>query len=684
MRDSSERLVPVRANEGALKFLFCCLIAVFFGVISLDRLHWLIYEKPWISPFHEGFTWTFLPAIKMEPANDYWYHYLGLTGLPLVTRLLHWIATTSQGSSELTLDYAASFGKLYFSFLYIAIVLMCALIIRWSGWRFGFPILLMLLMLNYLDPFAGPYHRIVNTMGFFELYLYAYTALMVYLVISFRAGLLHHEATWLAAIGGALAGSLFFDLVINGWLFLFFMASLFALTEGARRWRCVAVAIVSGIVVGPLLLWAAYGFNIWQASFALTRHLYFIAHETGYTELGFADSFKIALPPIQHHVVMFCAGAILILGILERFFRSQGNKDGSRQRSWNRLMSAIDLAFLISAIAFTYAFYRQPSGTIFQSLTLLCLVYMGYRVFVVLPALESQESRRRSWIQMAALVGGLGVGGSALSAKDIPSAINIFVPNHPESFFFQDRIDGLVVRSLDQFFNQFAEQYTAIANPDFYWMISSLIYPLHYVGQLTIPGLPTTTTLLPLEAEVERKYVSRYHFVSELSAVDVSDTCQAPTKPPAEYAERLQGLVDACVTLDSPLGRKIFNMGRSRLPLGRELYLYPFSIPRGKAIYGHAAQGFAWRVPKTDGESRSPRRFLSSENHVGIRQEVYRIGGRYWGWSLMPIDLESAKSSLTPLATPLADGGYRSYLLQISASVMEAYILIFVRADIAP
>src|ERR1700704_3791584 len=153
MRDPSVRPVLVRTNESVRRFLFWCLVALLLSIISADRLHWLIYDKAWINWFHEGFAWTFLPAIKMGWANDYWYHYFGLTGLPIVTRLLHWIARTVQGSPELTLDYAVLFGKLYFSFLYIAIVLMCVLIIRWSGWRLGFPIVIMLLILNYLDPF---------------------------------------------------------------------------------------------------------------------------------------------------------------------------------------------------------------------------------------------------------------------------------------------------------------------------------------------------------------------------------------------------------------------------------------------------------------------------------------------------------------------------------------------------
>jgi hypothetical protein len=673
-----------------LKVIFWCIVALLLSIISLDRLHWLIYDKAWINPFHEGFAWTFLPAIKMESANDYWYHYFGLTGLPIVTRLLHWIARTAEGSSELTLDYAFLFGKLYFSFIYIAIVFMCVLIIRWTGWRFGFPILMLLLMLNYLDPFSAGYHKIVNTLGFFELYLYAYTALTVYIITRFRVGTLHRHATWwLAAMGGGLAGSLFFDLAINGWLFLFFMAALLSVLRGAERWRCATVAVVSGIVVGPLLLWVAYGFHITQTSIALVHHLYVITHGVGITQLDFEQFLTLFLSPkanyFQWHVVMVCAGAIWTIGVFEQVLRSGRNTSVDGETPWRRLLLSLDIIFAVSVAAFVYALYRQPTSTVVDSLMLLCLVYIGYRLFVALCASEAAESMYRRWFQLASAVTVIGVGASVLPYYERGYRSFPFMPHH---LFFSDRIEGRVVRSLDQLLNRFAEQYTVIESPDSYWMMSFLFYSLRSAGDLffTGSGLPGGPRLLPLEPEVEREYVRRYRFVNHTSVVSVSDNCQAPGKPPAEYADRLQGLVDTCATLSSPLGSKVLNMGGSRVPLGREVYLLPFPIPAGKAIYDRAPKNFAWRVTtdSVDSEPTSPRRLLPTENNTGIRHEVYRVADGYWGWSLMPVDLETVKSSLTPLAMPLAEAGYRGYLLQVSAVYIPSYILILVRTDMAP
>jgi hypothetical protein len=385
---STQQSQLVNYESCLIRFVYWVLVVLLLATVSLDRLHWLVYDKAWINPFHEGFALTFMPAIRMEGANDIWYHYFGLTGLPIVTRFLHHIVQAMLGGTEFTFDYFDLFGKLFFLCIYAGILAaMFIIVMRTYNRPLGIPILAMLLVLNWTTYFSYAYHRIVNTLGFFELYLYFYAALIVYLITSFQKGELSRHAPILAVVGGGLAGSLFFDLSIFGWLFLFFAAALFVLTAGRQRWRCLGLAITSGVVIGLFMLWMAYGFHLAQATISFFYHLSVIAHGTGLRQPGFKEEFfDLFLSPrsefFQRHIMIVCATAIWVISIVKDFFRPPDSMASHEQRGLRLLGISFDLAFILTLLAIGYAFYRHPTFTVADSLALLCLFYSGCRLSI--------------------------------------------------------------------------------------------------------------------------------------------------------------------------------------------------------------------------------------------------------------------------------------------------------------
>jgi hypothetical protein len=142
----------------------------------------------------------------------------------------------------------------------------------------------------------------------------------------------------------------------------------------------------------------------------------------------------------------------------------------------------------------------------------------------------------------------------------------------PGDFFFNDRTEGRLVRSLDHFLENFAEHYTVLEGPYSFWMLSLAIFPLRYATTtiFTGGGVGGAPQFLPVQTDVEQKYVRRYHFLTETSVVGFLDSCQAGNAPPAIYADQLQSNIESCATLYSPLGSKVFNVAASRLRLGDE------------------------------------------------------------------------------------------------------------------
>jgi hypothetical protein len=680
-----------------IRFAYWLLLALLLATVSLDRLHWLVYDKAWINPFHEGFALTFMPAIKMEGANDIWYHYFGLTGLAIVTRFLHLIVQTILGGTEFTFDYFDLFGRLFFLCIYAGILgSIFVITMRTFNRPLGIPVLAMLLVLNCTTYFSFTYHRIVNTLGFFELYLYYYAALIVWMITSFQKEELSKDASVLAVIGGGLAGSLFFDLSILGWLFLFFATALVVLTEARQRWRCLGLAIVAGMLIGLFLLWMAYGFHLTQATIALSSHLSTIAHGVGLTQPGFEEQFLgLFLSPasqfFQRHIMIVCAGAIWLISILKDIFGPSNLVADREQRGLRLLGRGFDLALMLTVLAIGYTFYRHPTSTVADSLALLCLFYSGFRLSVAAVVKDPRRIYLRT-LPLASIVAftGLAVGYLPYSRdRDVLSNLYSLRFDQPGTLFANDRIEGRLVRSLDHFMRRFAEHYTVLESPDSYWMSSLAIYTLRFATTLSFSGgrVPGAPQFLPTQAQIEHKYIRRYHFLSEASVVGFWDSCRAGDTAPAIYADLVQSKIEMCVTVGTLLVSKVFNFGTSRLRLGDEVYLFPYPVPLGYAAYDVAVKSISWRTP-TDASTDSPRRLLSTADRIGLKVEVFGQNDipRRWsyGWWLVPVELETIRPGLTPFAAPLAEGGYRSYLLRVDGTMFTTYAVIFVREDVAP
>jgi hypothetical protein len=677
-----------------LRLAYPLLLVLLLATVSLDRLHWLLYDKAWINPFHEGFALAFMPAIRMEGANDIWYHYFGLSGLTIVTRLLHEITQSLLGTSEFTFNYFDLFGKLFFVSIYAGVVASVIVIaIRTWNLALGIPLLAMFLVLNCTTYFSGDYHRIVNTLGFFELYFYFYTALIVCMITSFQKGNLPKRAPVFAVVGGGMAGSLLFDLSIFGWLFVFFATALFVLTEGRQRWQCFALTIVAGVVIGLFTLWMAYAFHLPQATIAFFYHLSVIAHGVGLTQPGFEEQFfGLFLSPkstfFQRHIIIACAVAIWIISILKDILEPPDLTADQEQRVLRLLGRGFDLALILTVLGFGYTLFRHPTSTVADSLTLLCLFYSGFRLSI---AVCVKDSATRTYLRMVPLSSIVVLAGLAAGYLPYPNArhdqsvANLFRFDQPGALFFSDPIEGRLVRSLDHFIGKFAEHYTVLDGPYSYWMSSLAIYPLRFATTVSFTGsgVPGGPRFLPIQAEVEQTYVRRYHFVTESSAVGFLDSCQAGNLVPAVYADLLRAKIEMCVPIDSPLGSKVFNLAASRLRLGDEAYLFPYPIPLGNAAYDAAVNSIRWRTP-SDAGSSSPRHLLSTAERIGLKIEVYKSNERSFGWSLIPVELEVIREGLTPFVVPIAEGGYRSYLLRIDSTMFTTYLAIFVRNDVAP
>jgi hypothetical protein len=241
------------------------------------------------------------------------------------------------------------------------------------------------------------------------------------------------------------------------------------------------------------------------------------------------------------------------------------------------------------------------------------------------------------------------------------------------------------VRSLDHFLENFAEHYTVLEGPYSFWMLSLAIFPLRYATTtiFTGGGVGGAPQFLPVQTDVEQKYVRRYHFLTETSVVGFLDSCQAGNAPPAIYADQLQSNIESCATLYSPLGSKVFNVAASRLRLGDEGYLFPYPIPLGNAAYDVAVKSIKWRTPP-DASISSPRHLLSTADRIGLKAEVYGSSEKSFGWSVVPVQLDAVKPGLTPFVAPIAEGGYRSYLLRMDGTGFTTYVVIFVREDVAP
>jgi len=679
----------VNYESRPIRLAYWLLVALLFATVSLDRLHWLIQDKAWINPYHEGFAMMFMTAIKMEMGSDVWYHYFGLTGLSIVTGILHRIAQAILGGSEFTFDYFDLFGKLLFLCIYASIFgSLLVIVIRTHNRPLGIPVLAMLLVLNWTIYFSYAYHRIVNYLGFFELYLYFYAALIIYLITSFQKGRLSKHAPILAVAGGGLAGSLFFDLSIFGWLFLFFAAALFVLTAGRLRWRCLGLAIVSGVFIGPFMLWMAYGYHFVQATISFFHHLSVIAHGVEAGQPGFKEEFfGLFLSPrsefFQRHIMIVCATAIWIICIVKDFFRPTDSMANHEQQGLRLVGISFDLAFMLTVLAIGYAFYRHPTFTVADSLALLCLFYSGCRLSIAVCVKDPTVRIYLRTIPLASLVVLAGLAAGYVPYPRGPSGV-YFRFIQPGDFFFNDRTEARLVRSLDHFVGKFAEHYTVLEGPSSYSMVSLAIFPLRYATTLifarSVGGAPQ---FLPIQTEVEQKYVRRYHFLTETSVVGFLDSCQVGIAPPAIYADQLQSKIESCATVNSPLGSKVFNAAASRLRLGDEVYLFPYPIPLGNAAYDVAVKSTKWRTPPEAGTS-SPRHLLSTADRIGLKAEVYGSSEKSFGWSVVPVELDAVKPGLTPFVAPIVEGGYRSYLLRIDGTMFTSYVVIFVREDVAP
>src|SRR5215469_9542173 len=120
--DSSSEAAPaahvwMARADGLEVWIIRCVLGVlaiaYFGVLAFNGVYGIVNENAWIVALAEGFTWSFVPALKAAAPDGYWYHYFGDSGLILYTGLLHLLTGIVVGSDTFNLRYMQTFGSLF-------------------------------------------------------------------------------------------------------------------------------------------------------------------------------------------------------------------------------------------------------------------------------------------------------------------------------------------------------------------------------------------------------------------------------------------------------------------------------------------------------------------------------------------------------------------------------------------
>jgi hypothetical protein len=247
-------VIAWRIDQIIQRVAFVAVTAMLACLLIANGIYGIFNGNVWIMPYAEGFSWTFVPALKASVPDAYWYHYFGLSGLVLV----------------------------------------------------------------FFDPvYARAYNQTLNTLTFFMVYVFAFAVLLAH-AIGAKNEWIEHRKFRLAAITGVLSGLLFFDMSMWGWLTLFTLAVICVRLRITDALQALAVTFVVGGITGALALCAAYAGDLNAALFAAAAHIRGFIGGTGHGDAGFHDHFFGLFLSRQSNLFtehVLIAGAAVVLAI---------------------------------------------------------------------------------------------------------------------------------------------------------------------------------------------------------------------------------------------------------------------------------------------------------------------------------------------------------------------------------
>ncbi len=657
------------------------LSAALVAVLIADGVCGIIYRYAWITPFSEGFTWSFVPPLQAAVSGAYWYLHIGDSGLILFTRGLHWLTAALLGSRQFTLEYMTAFGSVFMAVqaaLKIAAVIV--LLRARTDMRVKLAAVAFLLTLTFVDcTFAQSYGEYVNTMTFFVIYVFVFAILLAYAIGSELAWLMRHK-TRLAVAIGAFSGLLFFDLTMWGWLAAATLAVLCARLPRRHALRVLLVTVAVGLPTAVVALYAAYEGDAGAAFFSALSQLRGFMPESRYAENAFHEVFVTLFLDrrsnyFPEEVLIAGAGTLLAVSLAwlaVELIAARG------PRRLSRPSAAFDGVFLLTAAAYWHVLRVHGSGTVVQAMALAALSYLFFRPLLQPAVFRSPRARYAAGLMAlpaAAIVTFLAVHFSPLTTY--------------LDYIAEQRLDGRVVRWTDRFFDDCAEHYTVVFSPDLYFAIDTVAWDLKNIFATLHRG---TEEFDHGNAALEAAYagrIPRYNFYFPDTVVDTGPRCRAGETLPYASPTMVAGPVTRCYTLALGSHRLVFNLVQTTPAAAVEhtalYYVLPDTV--GAAAFEAASAHRSWQdfapgkcaLLTAGPQSAAP----------GLREETSAAGAQPYGLQAMAVDPLDLRNGMiddlhnspsyvrtAKLVIAALERRRRAILVKISGVWLTSYVLI--------
>ncbi len=661
------------------------LSAALIAVLVADGVCGIIFHYAWITPFGEGFTWSFVPPLQAGVPGAYWYLHIGDSGLILFTRGVHWLTATILGSGQFTLEYMTTFGSVFMAAqaaLKIAAVIV--LLRARTDMRVKLAAMAFLFTLSFVvPPYADSYSAYVNTMTFFVIYVFVFAILLAYAIGSELAWLMRHK-TRLAVAIGAFSGLLFFDLAMWGWLTLATLAVLCARLPWRHALRVLLVSVAVGLPTAVAALYAAQEGDAGAALFAAWSHL-----------LGFMPGYTYAEPAFYQHffelflnarsslfseqVLIVGAGTLLAVALLwlaVDLIAARG------LRPLSRPSAAFDGVFLLTGAAYWHVLRVHGSGTVAQATALAAVTYLFFRP--LLQPADFRWPRARYAAGLMALPAVAAVTFLAVHFSPLAAYLVLIA---------EQRLDGRVVQWTDRFFDDCAQHYTVVNTPDLYFEINTIAY---HLKNLLITMHRGSEAGNNGNAALEAAYaarIPRYKLYFPDTIIDIGPRCREGETLPYASPTMVAGPVVTCNTLELGSRRLVFNAVQTTPAAGVEhtalYYVLPDTL--GGAAFEDASAHASW-LDYTPGKCALLTAGPQSAAAEGLREETSAAGAPSYGFQAMAVDPRAMRKRIVDdearyrnspgdvraaeVATAALEKRRRAMLVKISGVFMTSYVLI--------
>jgi hypothetical protein len=535
----------------------------------------------------------------------------------------------------------------------------------------------MALML-LIPRFVVTHNLIMNTLAFFQLYIYVFAA-VTFFVVTLPQSELERQSGRYSLLLGALAGMLFFDLSLFGWLVMLALAVIVVRVPLAKTLRVGRLFVAVFIAATVLSLSGAYHGNFSSLLPAIETHFLILRQGVQMNQPGFREHFiEMFLSPqstyFHLHLTFVFAAATLLVSIGTHLASLRGGWPGRGQLS----ALLFDAAFLFAVGLHVYALGQHPTFTPAESLSLLCVYYMFFRVVIEMELIGRAVAAVR-----CSLLGAIPVAFAA-TMLSIASPIDTYT-----GAVVPQREEGAVIRSTDQLVGDLLGTVTVIDSWDIYsvsliaYHLKNVVFMMHGVN-FSGPGYDY----------FERYFEPRlggYRFLFPQYVAGVFPECRV-----GEKAGSGLGVISGCRQLSSLLGRRVANVAPIEPTPISGSYLYVLPAVEGGKLYERSAGTVAWVDARTlpRGELRA---FLAAQPATGLRSTFvvpHRNVADSLGWWLVPADATELNATLNDLKrrypalgldayTRLLDvvleslrRGYAPYVMRYQGNGATQYILL--------